>query len=152
MKRNILSSSAGALLLFISLISFSPANNTSLANDVFKQVNQFRKSEELPALLMKEELNAIAQQHSEDMANGSVAFGHDGFRDRQKKAAEEIKDMRGFAENVAYGVNTAKEVVTLWENSPGHRRNMLGKYNYTGIGTAKSSDGEIYYTQIFVGL
>ena len=152
MKRNLLSSSLAAFLLFVTLISFSPANDTSLANDVLKQTNQFRKSEGLPALIMKEELNAIAQQHSEAMASGRISFGHDGFSGRQKKANEEIQGMRAFAENVAYGASTAKEVVSLWKNSPGHRRNMLGNYKYVGIGTAKSSDGEIYYTEIFVGL
>lgn len=152
MKRNFLLSSAAGFLLFGGLISFSPTNNNSLVYDVFKQTNQFRKSEDLPALVMKQELNAIAQKHSEDMASGGIAFGHDGFSDRQKKAGEEIQGMRAFAENVAYGANTAKEVVTLWKNSPGHRRNMLGKYKYTGIGIAKNSDGQIYYTEIFVGL
>ena len=58
--------------------------------------------------------------------------------------------MRTFAENVAYGANTAREVVTLWKNSPGHRRNMLGNFKYIGIGTAKDSKGQIYYTEIFV--
>ena len=152
MKRNFLSVSCVGFFLFASLISFSFADNTGLANDVLKQTNQFRKSEDLPALVMKQQLNAIAQQHSEDMASGRVAFGHDGFSGRQKKAGEDIQGMLAFAENVAYGVNTAEEVVTLWKNSPGHRRNMLGKYKYTGIGVAKSSDGQIYYTEIFVGL
>lgn len=84
------------------------------------------------------------------MASGRVAFGHDGFGDRQAKAGQEIKGMRTFAENVAYGANTAQEVVTLWKNSPGHRRNMLGNFKYIGIGTATDSKGQIYYTEIFV--
>jgi uncharacterized protein YkwD len=54
------------------------------------------------------------------------------------------------AENVAYGNITAKEVVDNWLKSPGHRRNIEGKYTITGIGVAKSSDGTIFFTQIFV--
>lgn len=152
MKRNLLASSVLGVLLFISLTSFFSSESASLADDVLKQTNKFRKSEGLPALIMRQDLNAIAQQHSEDMASGHVAFGHDGFEGRQKKSAEEIQELRSFGENVAYGVNTAKEVVTLWENSPGHRRNMLGNYKYTGIGIAKGANGQIYYTEIFVGL
>src|SRR5665213_2274743 len=144
MKRFFLSSLSLGFFLFLSPNSFSPATDSSLANDVFTKTNQFRKSQGLNGLIMKQELNAIAQQHSEDMASGRVAFGHDGFGDRQKKASEEIQGMHAFAENVAYGVNTAKEVVTLWENSPGHRRNMLGNYKYVGIGTAKDSKGQVY--------
>lgn len=150
MKRNFLSAAITGLLLFVSLNSFLPDINTSLVTDVLKQTNQFRKSEGLPVLIMKQELNQIAQKHSKDMARGRVAFGHDGFGERQAKAGKVIKRMRTFAENVAYGANTAREVVTLWKNSPGHRRNMLGNFKYIGIGTAKDSKGQIYYTEIFV--
>lgn len=150
MKRNFLSAAILGIFLFISLNSFLPGDNTSLVTDVLKQTNQFRKSQALPVLIIKQELNQIAQKHSIDMASGRVAFGHDGFSDRQAKVGKEIKGMRSFAENVAYGANTAQEVVTLWKNSPGHRRNMLGNFKYIGIGTAKDSKGQIYYTEIFV--
>lgn len=148
MKRNFLSAAIACLLLFVSLNSFLP-DDSNLIIDVLNRTNQFRKSQGLPALIMKQELNQIAQKHSEDMADGHVAFGHDGFGDRQAKAGKEIKGMHTFAENVAYGANTAKEVITLWKNSPGHRRNMLGNFKYIGIGTAKDSKGQIYYTEIF---
>jgi uncharacterized protein YkwD len=151
MKQNFISAASVGFFLFLSLVSFSPAANSSLVNDVLTQTNDFRKSQGLSPLIMNPELNKIAQQHSEDMASGRVAFGHDGFGDRQTKASEDIQGMHAFAENVAYGVNTAKEVVTLWENSPGHRRNMLGNYKYIGIGIAKDSKGQFYYTEIFVG-
>ena len=150
MKRKFLLVALICPLLFVSLISLAPDNNTNLITDVLKQTNQFRKSEGLPVLMMKQALNQIAQKHSADMARGRVAFGHDGFGDRQAKAGKEIKGMRTFAENVAYGANTAREVMTLWKNSPGHRRNLLGNFKYIGIGTAKDSQGRIYYTEIFV--
>jgi uncharacterized protein YkwD len=56
----------------------------------------------------------------------------------------------GMAENVAYGATTAKEVVSMWKGSSGHRKNMLGNYKYIGIGTARDKRGAIYYTEIFV--
>lgn len=60
-------------------------------------------------------LNAIARKHSEDMARGKVGFGHDGFGQRNAMANKAIKHMHGFAENVAYGPTTGKQVVTLWK-------------------------------------
>jgi uncharacterized protein YkwD len=36
------------------------------------------------------------------------------------------------AENVSYGRLTEKEAVTGWSNSPGHRENMLGDFDYMG--------------------
>ncbi len=151
MKQNFIPAACVGFFLFLSLVSFSPTADSRLVNDVLKQTNDFRKSQGLSPLIMNPELNKIAQQHSEDMASGRVAFGHHGFGDRQTKASEDIQGMHAFAENVAYGVNAAKDVVTLWENSPGHRRNMLGNYTYIGIGIAKDSKGQFYYTEIFVG-
>lgn len=85
------------------------------------------------------------------MASGRVAFGHGGFAQRNAKANKEIKGLHSFAENVAYGATSGREAVALWKSSPGHRRNMLGRYRYVGIGIAKDRQGRIYYTEVFAG-
>ena len=42
--------------------------------------NKFRASEgNRPALAWSQELHEIAMEHSKDMAEGKVPFGHDGF-------------------------------------------------------------------------
>ncbi len=151
MKRSCLFIPVACLAIFITLISFSTNKSESLTGDVLSQTNQFRKSKGLPALVMRDDLNAIAQKHSADMAKGRVGFGHSGFDKRNAMATRQIKSMRSFAENVAYGARNAREVVTMWKNSYGHRRNMLGRYKYIGIGTAKDRQGRIFYTQVFVG-
>lgn len=140
-----------SLALFVSLISFVPENNSGLVQDVLSQTNQFRKSKGLPELIVRNELNEIAQQHSANMASGRVRFGHSGFEKRNSMARKKIQSMNSFAENVAYGASTGKQVVSMWKNSPGHRRNMLGHYKYIGIGTAKDKKGRIFYTQVFAG-
>ena len=33
--------------------------------------------------------------------------------------------------------------------SPGHRKNMEGQFNLTGIGCARGKDGVFYFTQLF---
>lgn len=139
------------LAFFVSLISFSPLTDANLVDDVLSQTNKFRRSKGLPALIIREELNAIAQKHSADMARGRVGFGHGGFSKRNNQAKKVIRPLTKFAENVAYGATSAKEVVTGWKNSPGHRRNMLGAYKYIGIGIAKDRRGRIFYTQVFAG-
>ncbi len=139
-------------IFFTSLVSFSPvvtAVHGGLSEDVLKYTNEFRKSKGLPGLVMRDELNVIAQKHSADMASGRKRFGHDGFKDRQKQAEKKMPELREFAENVAYGPATGKEVVTMWKNSSGHRANMLGKYKYIGIGTSTDRNGRIFYTQVF---
>lgn len=136
-------------ILFFSLASFIPADS-SLDNDIFTYTNKFRKSKGKAALEMRGELNSIAEKHSKDMAAKRVAFGHDGFDDRDAAARKKFKDASRFAENVAYGAKDGEDVVEMWKGSSGHRKNMLGDYKYIGIGTARDSKGVIYYTQIFV--
>ncbi len=140
-------------LLYITLFTNVPCvaldKNASLVQDILSQTNQFRKSKGLPQLIIRRELNLIAQQHSVDMAIGSVGFGHDGFAKRNSMASKVITPLFSFAENVAYGAASARDVVTMWKNSSGHRRNMLGRYKYIGIGISRDRQGRLFYTQIF---
>jgi uncharacterized protein YkwD len=136
------------LFFLFLLVAFKPVP-ADIDDDVLRYTNQFRRSNGLSALVMRDDLNEIARKHSEDMAKGKCEFGHSGFDQRYEKVKKIFQSCTA-AENVAYGANTGKEVVEMWENSTGHRRNMLGKYNYVGIGTARDRDGRIYYTQLFV--
>ena len=133
-------------LLLSSPVLFGEA----LTEDVLKHTNKYRKSKGLPALVMRDDLNAIARKHSEDMARGRRGFGHGGYNQREARVQKLIRPFYAMGENVAYGVSSGKEVVALWKTSTGHRRNMLGNYKYIGIGTARDRRGIIYYTQIFV--
>ena len=99
---------------------------------------------------MRNDLNAIARKHSEDMANGRRSFGHGGFEQRQSQIKRIMKTGCTTAENVAYGARSGKDAFEIWKNSSGHAKNMLGNYRYVGIGTATNKRGVIYYTQIFV--
>lgn len=136
------------LILLVTLTSFS-TQPFDLTNDVFMYTNKFRQSKKLSPLIIREDLNAIAKKHSQEMANGKTDFGHDGFNKRQKQV-EKIFKSCSVAENVAYGTIDGKEAVIMWEKSPGHRKNLLGNYKYVGIGVAKDRNGANYYTQIFV--
>jgi uncharacterized protein YkwD len=151
MKRTPFCVTLSCFAFFISLVSFAPNKNVSLVEDVLSQTNQFRNSKGLPILIIRSDLNDIAQKHSSDMAKGRVGFGHYGFEKRNAQASKKLTPMHSFAENVAFGARTGKEVVYMWKNSPGHRKNMLGRYKYIGIGTAKDRQGRIYYTQVFAG-
>jgi Uncharacterized protein with SCP/PR1 domains len=139
------------ILPVIFLFAFTSAKplNENLAEDVLKYTNQLRKAKGLPALEMRNDLNAIARKHSEDMASGRRRFGHSGLNERELKVKRIIHPYHSLAENIAYGARSGKEVVSVWKNSRVHKENMLGNYKYIGIGTA-TRRGVIYYTQIFV--
>lgn len=149
MKRTALSIAIFLVSLYVVITSFSPSRSGNIIEDVLIQTNRFRGSQGLGKLIMNQQLNRIAQKHSIDMANDRVAFGHNGFGERNAAAKKAIHGLSNFAENVAYGPKSGKEVVTMWSTSPGHRKNMLGHYKYIGIGVAKDRDGRNYYTQVF---
>jgi uncharacterized protein YkwD len=143
----------GFIFLIISLLSFTPGKSFTdrLTEDLLKYTNQFRKSKGLKAVEMRDDLNAIARKHSEDMASGRCSFGHHGYDLRVSKIKKTIKPCDGYVgENVAFGASNGKEAVDIWKNSSPHRKNMLGDYKYIGIGTASNRKGVIYYTQVFV--
>ncbi len=52
-------------------------------------------------------------------------------------------------ENIAWGQETASEVMQDWMNSDGHRANILGDYKEVGIGLYKDADGNLFWVQIF---
>lgn len=54
------------------------------------------------------------------------------------------------AENIAYGTGVdGEEVFNMWDNSPGHHRNMVGR-KFTRVGIGFYSDGENnYWVQLF---
>jgi uncharacterized protein YkwD len=121
-----------------------------LQQDILSLINTYRKKKGKPPLASNDDIAREAAKHSTGMAKGSVPFGHTGFNERSSRLLKKISGMNASAENVAYGYESAEEVVNGWINSAGHRKNIEGNYNLTGIGIAKAKNGQIYYTQIFV--
>jgi uncharacterized protein YkwD len=125
---------------------------SSMEKLVHQQVNAYRKSLNLPALKLDETISQQARIHSQAMADGKVPFSHDGFENRVKTISRKIS-YSSAAENVAYNQGYSDPVTVAvqgWIKSNGHRQNMQGNYNLTGIGIAKNSKGEYYFTQVFM--
>lgn len=127
-----------------------------LTTDAYQQkmilyyVNAYRVKHHLPPLTMVNVISEEAAKHSRDMASHAMPFGHNEFNGRIKRLYKQINDCNGGAENVAYYRLDAKKLVEQWVASPGHRRNIEGGYNLTGIGIAHGKEGWAYYTQIFL--
>ncbi|MEG3903265.1 CAP domain-containing protein [Microcoleus sp. B4-C5] len=123
---------------------------TDLEKAVNQQINQYRASKKLPPLSVDPRITQIARIHSEDMAKGKVSFSHDGFEGRAKAITIPYQSV---AENLAYNMgysDPVRNAVEGWIKSDGHRKNMEGQFNVTGIGVAKNAKGEYYFTQLFV--
>lgn len=130
--------------------SSSILDNNNLEIKVFDEINNYRKSKDLTTLTNSDIIAKVARLHSDNMATGNTEFGHKDFDERFDCISEDIDNVIGMSENVAYGYLTAESVSEGWVSSTGHKRNIEGDYTHTGVGISTAKDGTIYYTQIFI--
>lgn len=124
----------------------------ALEKEIHQQINQYRQSRNLSPLEWDDEISKHAREHSQKMANGDVPFSHEGFEQRMKAIGDKLSARKG-SENVATNRghrDPLSVAVQGWIDSPGHRENIEGDYNTTGIGIARNSAGGYYFTQIFI--
>lgn len=151
-----------ALPLFMLLALIAGCENTPTASDpngefasieasVHQQVNSYRVSKGLTPLTLATVITAQARIHSGNMAAGRTALDHEGFEARVTEISKTIA-LTNSGENVAFNMgfdDPATKAVQDWLNSPGHKANIEGNFNLTGIGVQKNAKGEYYFTQIF---
>lgn len=134
-----------------SVSSLPEVPESAFEQEIFEQINAHRQSQGLPALAYSAAIAEPCRQHSLEMSQqGQIS--HDGFEQRVEAIAQFIR-YRSAGENVASNRGYAdppSQAVTGWLNSPGHRRNIEGDFNLTGIGVVQAADGTYYYTQIFI--
>lgn len=119
---------------------------------VFMLVNRFRVKNSLSPLERSTFADSLARDHSNDMADKVIPFGHDGSGERFDLIEEEFPDADRFGENVARNKgykNPARKAFRGWKTSAGHRKNMLGNFTQTGVGVARAKGGQYYFTQLF---
>ncbi|MFL9484118.1 CAP domain-containing protein [Chitinophagaceae bacterium LWZ2-11] len=129
---------------------YSDAYISRVEKDVFNLINKHRQSIGLQPLKWMSGITDQAEIHSSDMALRKTGFGHEGFETRYAKLQKAIGNVHAGAENVAYGTLTAEQVTKGWLGSPGHKKNIEGDYNLTGIGVAVDKQGLLFFTQIFL--
>ena len=124
----------------------------SLEDEVVKLVNQQRAKYGLGPLTVNWELSRCARIKSQDMINRNY-FSHTSPTYGSPFNMMENFGLRfsAAAENIAKGQRTPQEVMNAWMNSPGLRANILSKnVTHIGVGAAKSSNGTLYWTQMFM--
>jgi uncharacterized protein YkwD len=145
----------GSIILAFWQVSYAAPtthinSDTAIQNEVLVHINEYRQKHGLGKLKMDNDIIREAKQHSIDMATHKISFGHEGFGKRIARLHQRIKNSGAGAENVAYNYKDARTVVQQWLRSPGHKRNIDGNYNLTGIGVVRDRQGKLYYTQIFL--
>src|SRR5262245_7910529 len=123
------------LIVFVTFLCICPP---ALADSL----NSFRRAHGLPALHRSAGLQAMAQRHARSMA-ARQSMDHNGFySERGPKGAR--------AENVAWGCATEGCAMRMWENSSGHRANMLLS-DVKSYGLASAADGRTRYWCLVLG-
>jgi uncharacterized protein YkwD len=129
------------------------------AKAIVEQTNSFRKEHGRKPVRPSDELTKAAEAFAQYMAR-TGRYGHtaDG-----QNPAQRVKEA-GYTycivrENIAYAFRTqgfstkelADQFVNGWEQSPGHRRNMLARWiTGTGVAVAKSEKTDTYFAvQVF---
>lgn len=105
-----------------------------------------------PPLTVNPDLGDAASAHARDMARRRY-FDHRGRdgsqpKDRVRRAGYES---RLTGENIAFGPESAEEVVSGWLASPGHCANIMdARFRHIGVGFAVGRKrGQIYWVQTF---
>ena len=128
-----------------------PAQVTSegaqYADTVLNKVNELRSSLGLQPVTRYQELDAVAQDWSEQQAAANNMSHRPDFTSAYPSG------WTTGSENVAWrtaGGDTGALIFDQWLNSPGHYKNMTDpNVNSIGIGFAQTSDGRWYATQNF---
>ena len=120
------------------------------------ETNAVRTAHGLAALRPDAQLVALARARSRDMAKRGY-FDHVTPEGRSVfTIMRERKMLFGLGgENIAKNGRPAayapREVVAGWVKSPAHRTNLLNEgYGRVGIGAVRTSEGQVFVTQILV--
>jgi uncharacterized protein YkwD len=124
-----------------------------LAFEVARIVNRFRRARGLKPLRLELGLMRSAIWKAQHMAH-FFYFGHSDPAPPVSRGVPQRLAACGFgsggSENIAYGFDTASEVVRAWLRSPGHRRNIVSRsWHYLGVGVAVSHHGGTFWAQNF---
>lgn len=124
-----------------------PRSAPTLAGQVISLVNDERDKAGCDPVTEESHLDKAAQGHSDDMSERDY-FSHDtpegeSFADRITAAGYPQPG----AENIAKGATSADQVMQMWMNSSGHRKNILN-CSLKKLGVGVTTDGW-YWTQDF---
>ena len=136
-----------------------PPKVAGWSQEIHRQLNAFREEKGLPPLARHDGLEQLALDHCEwlvDKRGTSFIHGsnvsHSGQHYRSRVARIE-HGMEAWGENVGYIGHTpddpARRLILLWQNSPSHRKAMLGNWTHAATGIRVDEDGAIFATMNF---
>jgi hypothetical protein len=136
------------ILLVVAMATFglgaSAVADSGSENSFLSAINSSRSSAGLPPLSMDSGLQSHARKHTADMIAAGEIY-HSTSAELQAAAGSGWSKL---GENVGRG-GSVSSLHDAFMKSSGHRANILGDYNYVGIGTDTAS-GVLYVTVVFM--
>lgn len=136
-------------LLVVASIALTGIGTAAIADsgtegEFLAKINATRASAGLGQLQVDGGLRSHARVHTQDMMDANKIF-HSGSGEL---GASGGTGWDRIGENVGRG-QSPTSLHNAFMDSPGHKKNILGDYNYVGIGTG-SKDGYLYVTVVFM--
>jgi hypothetical protein len=122
-------------------VSAAPALATPEGQFISK-INATRAADGLPPLEVYWDLSDDAEAHSRTMMEQDHLHHNPNL-------AHVTSGWEALAENVGVGPDPAR-LHEAFMASDGHRRNILGNYNYVGVGVVRESETKIWVTVVFM--
>lgn len=135
---------ATLLVAGLATMGLGLSAGASAEGDFLAKINAERSSRGLNTLSVDGGLASHARKHTQDMIDAGEIY---------HSSEAELKAAAGsgwskIGENVGRG-GSVSSLHQAFMDSPGHRANILGDYNYVGIGTG-TSNGVLYVTVVFM--
>jgi len=138
------------LLIFaIGCRNTPPPDSTGIdVKEILKFVNIERTTRNLEPLVTDDILQFEAEDYAEAMA-AMNRMQHGLKGPLMKRLSDAGYNASAAGENIAWNYRSSSAVVRGWMDSSGHRANILGNYQDTGIGVGYNIKGEPYFCQVF---
>lgn len=127
-------------LVVMTMVTALPAH-AGAEGDFLSRINASRSAAGLPPVSMHSDLVPDARSHSAEMMAAGQIY-------HSSNLAGVASGWEALAENVGAGPSV-DSLHSAFMNSAGHRANILGDYNYVGVGVAGEGD-VLWVTVIFM--
>ena len=124
--------------LVVMTVGLALPAHAGAEGDFLSKINAARSSAGLPPVSMHSDLVPDARNHSAEMMAAGQIY-------HSSNLAGVASGWEALAENVGAGP-TVDSLHSAFMNSSGHRANILGDYNYVGVGVV--SDGELLWATV----
>lgn len=111
-------------------------------------INAARAERGLPVLAAQGQVMAAAEAHAADMASmrSMQHTGSDGS-DAGDRLLQHGFDWGSWGENIGAGFTEPESLLAAWLASPAHRQNLLGDFEYLGVGVV-DGNGVPYWSLV----